>query len=250
VTTLDAQLRDSLVTLTSGVSVYVRVQGEGEPLLLLNGFSRSLDSWGPFVDALDGRTIISFDAPGTGESPAPRLPLSIPQLADVAASVLEHLGIERADVLGFSYGGAVAQQMAASHAERVHRLVLVSTSCGLGTTLGPIDAPDQAALDAAKTTWPNAVGALWSYVALASWSSISFLGSIASPTLIVCGRDDRVAPPANSRSLAQRIPDASLVMLDGGHDLQSADAATHLASTVVRFLRSSTPISTATDDVA
>jgi pimeloyl-ACP methyl ester carboxylesterase len=250
VTTLDAPTRDSLVTVANGISVYVRVQGEGEPLLLLNGFSRSLDSWGPFVDALTSRTFISFDAPGTGASPVPHLPLSITQLADVAASVLEHLGIERADVLGFSYGGAVAQQMAVSHRDRVRRLILVSTSCGLGTTLGPVDAIET--LGAGTTTLPYVVGALWSYVALASWSSISFLGSITSPTFVVCGKDDRVAPPANSRSLAQRIPDASLVMLDGGHDLQSADAATTLASTVDRFLRSTedTPISTATDDVA
>lgn len=252
-TSLDTQTRDSSVTLASGVSVRVRVQGEGDPLLLLNGFSRSLESWGPFVDALPGRTVISFDAPGTGESPAPRLPLSITLLADVAASVLEHLGIERADVLGFSYGGAVAQQMAVSHRDRVRRLVLVSTSCGLGTTLGPVDAIDGAALGTGVTAWPNVVGALWSYVALTSWSSISFLGSITSPTLVVCGRDDRVAPPANSRLLAQRIPDASLVLLDGGHDLQSVDTAPKLASAVDRFLRSSeddTNISNATDDVA
>ena len=235
-TSLQALTRDFMVTTAHGLEVHVRVQGEGDPLLLLNGLTRTVDSWGPFVDAIDGRTLIRFDAPGVGQSPVPCLPLSIAQLADVAVSVLDHLAIERADVLGFSYGGAVAQQMAVSHPERVRRLVLVSTSCGLGTTLGAFDSLDNVALGQGVTEWPHAVGMLWSSMAITSWSSISFLGAITSPTLVVCGTDDSVAPPANSRSLAQRIPDASLVLLAGGHDLQLAEPATKLATTVERFL--------------
>ena len=258
-TNFAAQSRDSQVTVSPGIDVRVRVQGEGDPLLLLNGFTRHLESWGPFADALDERMIISFDAPGVGESTVPRLPLSIARLADVAASVLDHFGIERADVLGFSYGGAVAQQMAVSHPGRVRRLVLVATSCGLGTTLGAVDTLDRTALGRGTTKWTHTVGALWNAMAITSWSSISFLGSITSPTLVVCGTDDSVAPPANSRSLAQRIPDASLVMLVGGHDLQLPEPAARLAATVDRFLiregvespaRGGTNVSTANNDVA
>jgi pimeloyl-ACP methyl ester carboxylesterase len=236
VTSLDAHTRDFQVDAANGLEVHVRVQGNGEPLLLLNGFTRPLETWAPFVEALDERTVISFDAPGVGASPVPCLPLSIAQLADVAASVLDEAGFDRVDVLGFSHGGAVAQQMALSHPQRVRRLVLVSTSCGLGTTLGAIDAFDKAALGQGATKWSNAVGALWHSMAITSWSSIPFLGAITSPTLVVCGTDDSVAPPSNSRSLAQRIPDASLVMIEGGHDLQLAAPAKRLATTVERFL--------------
>ena len=235
-TSLEAHTRDFLVTSGNGLEVHVRVQGEGAPLLLLNGFTRPLESWEPFVEALDERTVISFDAPGVGGSPVPYLPLTIALLADVAVSVLDEAGFDRVDVLGFSHGGAVAQQMAVSYPQRVRRLVLVSTSCGVGTTLGAIDSLDQAAMGSGARKWSGALGALWHSMAITSWSSIPFLGAITAPTLVVCGTHDSVAPPSNSRSLAQRIPDASLVMLAGGHDLQLAEPAKALARTVERFL--------------
>jgi pimeloyl-ACP methyl ester carboxylesterase len=80
---------------------------------------------------------------------------------------------------------------------------------------------------------------LWHSLAFSSWSSIPFLGAITAPTLVVCGTHDRVATPANSRVLAARIPGASLVMLNGGHDLQRSEPAKALAAIVKDFLRSS-----------
>ncbi len=58
-----------------GLRVRVRVEGDGDPVLLLNGLTRPLESWGPFADSLPGRTLISFDAPGVGGSSTPFLPL-------------------------------------------------------------------------------------------------------------------------------------------------------------------------------
>ena len=145
-TSLDEHASDFVMTARHGLDVCVRVQGQGAPLLLLNGFTRPLESWEPFVEALSDRMVIRFDAPGVGASPVPYLPLTILQLADVAVSVLDEVGVERADVLGFSHGGAVAQQIAVSHPERVRALVLVSTSCGLGTTPGTLDPSDSADL--------------------------------------------------------------------------------------------------------
>jgi pimeloyl-ACP methyl ester carboxylesterase len=77
---------------------------------------------------------------------------------------------------------------------------------------------------------------MWQSLAFSSWSSIPFLGAISAPTLVVCGTHDRVVPPANSRVLAGRIPDASLVMLPGGHDLQRPEPARALAGVVEDFL--------------
>jgi pimeloyl-ACP methyl ester carboxylesterase len=222
-----------------GLEIAMRVQGEGDPLLLINGMTRPLQSWDPFTQELPGRTVVRFDAPGVGDSPTPMVPLSMPGLAALAVAVLDAAGFEEADVLGFSHGGAVAQQMAADSPDRVRRLVLVSTSCGAGA----IPSRGRAVLRSlgaagGRSPWPpvDAWGALWQSLAFSSWSSIPFLGSIAAPTLVVCGTHDRVVPPANSRVLAGRIPGASLVMLPGGHDLQRAEPARALACAVEEFL--------------
>lgn len=218
--------------------IAMRVQGEGDPLLLVNGMTRPLQSWEPFIRELSGRTVVSFDAPGVGASPTPGLPLSIPGLAALAAAVLDAAGLDDADVLGFSHGGAVAQQLACDHPARVRRLVLVSTSCGVGATPGRAREPLRAlGWPDAGYPWPlpDPLGLFWQSLAFANWSSIPFLGSIAAPTLVVCGTYDRVVVPANSRVLAGRIPGASLVMLPAGHDLQRLDPARALAGVVEDF---------------
>lgn len=217
----------------------MRVQGKGDPLLLINGMTRPLQSWEPFVRELSGRTVVSFDAPGVGASPTPMLPLSIPALAELAVAVLDAAGVGDADILGFSHGGAVAQQLAYDHPTRVRRLILAATSCGVGATPGST----RASLRSMRTPegespWPraDAMGLVWHSMAFSNWSSIPFLGSISATTLVMCGAHDRIVAPANSRVLARRIPRASLVMVPAGHNLQRPDLALQVASVVERFL--------------
>lgn len=218
--------------------VRIRVSGEGDPLLLVNGLTRPLESWGELERALPGRTTIAFDAPGVGGSRTPVLPLPIPMVAGLAVAVLDEVGVSRADVLGFSYGGTVAQQVAIQAPERLNRLVLVATSCGVGATPGNRDALTASLAPPDNHSWPRpqAVGTLWQYLAISHWSSIPFLGGIAVPTLVVCGTRDRVVPPSNSTLLARRIPGAQLVRLTAGHDLQRGTQATALARAVEPFL--------------
>ena len=136
-----------------GHHVRMRVRGEGEPLLLLNGTTRPLESWDGFADALPGRRLISFDVPGVGLSPTPVLPLTVPVLARLSLGVLERADVQGpVDVLGFSFGGVVAQQLAVQSPDRVRRLVLVATSCGVGATPGSRDA---------LSTLGRPAGALW-----------------------------------------------------------------------------------------
>lgn len=222
-----------------GLRISMRDQGQGVPLLLINGMTRPLRSWDSFSSELSGRTIVSFDAPGVGGSPTPRRPISIAGLAAVAAAVLDAAGLDDADVVGFSHGGAVAQQLARDVPARVRALVLVSTSCGIGSTPGnrrtfmrTLRRPAEA------NPWPlpDPLGVLWHSLAISNWSSIPFLGSIKAPTLVVCGTRDRVVPPVNSRVLASRIPNSTLITMPGGHDLQRGAQGAALARIVESFL--------------
>lgn len=222
-----------------GLRVAMRVQGKGDPLLLINGMTRPQQSWDPLVAQLSGRTVVSFDAPGVGASPTPMLPLSISALAELAVAVLDAAGLDDADVLGFSHGGAVAQQLACDDPSRVRKLILAATSCGIGATPGSGRAGLRGLAGPDAGPWPraDAKGLLWHSMAFSNWSSIPFLGSITVPTLVMCGDHDRIVAPANSRVLARRIPGASLVTLAAGHNLQRPDLAGQVARVVERFLR-------------
>jgi len=218
--------------------------GSGDPILLLNGMSRPMKSWVSFIGLLEGRTVITFDAPGVGASETPVVPYSMPMLSDVAARVLDTVGIEKADVVGYSHGGAVAQQFAVGHPTRVNRLVLLATACGIGAVPGrPSDVTQILLTPNRGTRWPrpHPLGLLWQILAISTWSSIPVLGCIDAPTLVVCGEHDRAVPPANSRLLAARIPDARLITIQDGHDLQKPRSAAIAAQLVDQFLDSETP---------
>ena len=230
---------DAMELSIGGLRVAARASGSGDPVLLLNGMSRPMESWAFFADALQDRTVIAFDAPGVGASETPVVPYSMPMLADIAARVLDAVGIKKADVVGYSHGGAVAQQFAVGHAARVNRLVLLATACGVGAVPGhPRDVTRLLLTPNRETRWPrpHPVGLLWQIAAISTWSSIPVLGGIDAPTLVVCGDHDRAVPPANSRLLAARIPNARLVTVHAGHDLQKPAPAAIVGRLVERFL--------------
>jgi pimeloyl-ACP methyl ester carboxylesterase len=232
---------DTSVRSIGGLRIAVRQSGSGDPVLLLNGMSRPMESWAVFADALQGRTVIAFDGPGVGASETPLVPYSMPMLADVAARVLDAVGIEKADVVGYSHGGAVAQQLAIGHPTRVNRLVLLATACGVGAVPGhPSDVTRTLLTPNRATRWPrpDPLGLLWQLLAISTWSSIPVLGCINAPTLVVCGEHDRAVAPANSRLLAARIRDARLITIQAGHDLQKPGPAAVVAQLVDQFLDS------------
>ena len=234
---------DTFVLSISGLRIAARSTGSGAPVLLLNGMSRPMESWALFAGALRDRTVIAFDGPGVGASEIPVVPYSMPMLSDVAARVLDAVGIEKADVVGYSHGGAVAQQLAVDHPTRVNRLVLLATACGVGAVPGhPRDVTQILLTPNRETRWPrpHPLGLLWQLAAISTWSSIPVLGCIDAPTLVVCGDRDRAVPPANSRLLAARIRDACLVTIQAGHDLQKPGPAEIVAELVEQFLDSET----------
>jgi poly(3-hydroxyalkanoate) depolymerase len=241
---------------------------EWPPLLLCNGIGASLELFQPFVDALDPRRgVIRFDMPGIGGSPAPVVPYHLATLPSLLAGLLDQLGHERADVLGISWGGGLAQQFALSRPDRVRRLVLVATGPGslmvpgrpwvllrmltprrhrdpgyaarvAGELYGgsarkdPIVARD---LLHATTRLGPARGYYYQLLASLGWTSLPWLRKLRPPTLILAGDDDPIIPVVNGRIMHWLIPRSRLHIYHGGHLELAADPG-RLAVAVEAFL--------------
>jgi len=266
--------RGAHIVTVDGLRLRVTVRGSGQPLLLVMGIGGSIEMWQPLVDALPGFQTIAFDAPGSGESDRPSRPLRMSGLARITDAMLAALGYRQVDVLGVSYGGAIAQQLAYQHPDRVRRLVLAATTCGLGAVPGnplallllatPLRYYSPAFFEAvAPRLYGGATGrrpelaerqavarllrapSLGGYVlqlsAIVGWSSQRFLHRIQQPTLVMTGDDDPIIPVVNGRILAGRIPAARLHLVRGGGHLFLLDQAAESAAVIGQFLRSSEP---------
>lgn len=229
-----------------GLSLHVREVGEGPPLLLINGLGAHTGMWAPVERQLPGLRMISYDSPGVGDSPAAFPPPSIPMLANLLAKLLDQLGLDVVDVLGYSFGGAVAQQFAYKHPDRVRRLVLAATLPGQGGLLGEWKSLTHAynplryysrdyyersigVLAGGQARWnetfrrqhggerlakrPHPLSYYTQIAALTPWSSLRWLDRISAPTLVVTGDDDPLVPPANSYLLASRLRHARLILV-------------------------------------
>jgi poly(3-hydroxyoctanoate) depolymerase len=263
------QTHERFITV-SGRRVRVHVTGEGPPVLLINGLGANVATWKPLVQQLHGFQVIGFDAPGTGRSQAPKLPYPVARMVEVASRLLDAVGVERADVLGYSLGGSVAQRLAYEEPQRVRRLVLVSSSCGIGGVPGSLRALLAVSTPArhyAKTAhrvtmrvvnlapaeknsrsikeevrdWhheaaPSLLGYALQMAAFTTFHSLPWLHDVAQPTLVISGTDDRLMPTANSAVLAAYLGDARLHIVEGwGHYLLH-DAASGAGATVADFL--------------
>jgi len=241
--------------------------GQDPPLLLVGGLGANIEMWAPLRHALAPRATIAFDAPGAGESSLPLRPLAIDQLSGLVATALNQLAVSEIDVLGYSFGGSVAQALARSRPHLVRRLVLVGATSGWGglwlnplavaalltparyfspqhtrwanrTTFGDPPSASFSHLDRARAARPpHPVGYWWQIVAIATWSSHDWLDQIQHETLVLVGALDRAAPLANSAALARRIGRARLhVVADAGHLLLLADETRDVSSRITDFL--------------
>lgn len=246
---LDAQ--EALVTLGRS-TVHVRdTGGDGPPVLLINGIGAHTRMWGHMERVLSGSRVISFDAPGAGQSPTPRGPVSVHRLAALTAAVLDHVRVDQADAVGYSMGGLVLQQLLADHPARVRRAVLLATSPGLGGLYGPatsllnVSTPARflssrlylrtvgdlvggrartdpawiAAKMPARLAYPPSMrGYTQQVLALSGWSGLGLLQGIPHPVLVINGDDDPLTPVSNGKLLAHLLPHARLrVAVGEGH---------------------------------
>jgi len=112
----------------NGIKLYYEIQGSGKPLVLLHGGLGALEMFGPNLAALaKGRQVIGVDLQGHGRTADIDRPLSVQFMADDIAALIKHLGLQSADIMGYSLGGGVALQTAIRHPEVVNKLVVVST---------------------------------------------------------------------------------------------------------------------------
>jgi pimeloyl-ACP methyl ester carboxylesterase len=109
-----------------------KVFGKGDPFLLVSGSGLVMDAWQPSIlrDLSRNHTVIIFDNRGVGNTTIGTKPFLIQQLANDTAGLLGALKIQKADVLGFSMGSFVAQQLTVTYPEKVNRLILYGATCG------------------------------------------------------------------------------------------------------------------------
>ncbi len=229
---------------------------DGKPIILITGASSTMDMWNPLLlEALisSNYKVIIFENRGVGDSIVGTKDFSINQFADDTLGLLNVLRIDKADILGWSMGGFIAQQLAATNPDRVSNLILYATSCG-GSNDRPTP-PEIIAIDKnttmsqsekmqklapmffAPASWFEAHPDYTNYFpipkeypisqqihqkqlnASTTWAGIcNTLSSITVPTLIIVGTDDDPVP--DSLTLADGIPGSWLIRIgEAGHAL-------------------------------
>ena len=254
-----------------GLRLRVSVRGDGPPVLLITGLGASLDLGEPFERALCalGHQVVSFDAPGVGQSAPYRRPRRMRGFARTIEGLLDALGHAQVDVVGVSLGGAAAQQLAYQAPHRVRRLVLAATGSGVGGIPGnpkvllALATPrryhdpqyfariagrvyggearrnpetvleESAARFLAK---PSAVGYFGQLYAISGWSSTPWLRRLPQRTLVLAGDDDPIVPVVNGYILARLIRRSRLHVLRGGGHLFLLERPQETAASVAHFL--------------
>src|SRR5579872_5820705 len=246
------------------IDLYYELAGAGAPLLFISGTGGDLRVKpntfdGPLPKAFD---LLGYDQRGLGRSAKPDVDYSMADYADDAAALMDFVGWPHAKVIGVSFGGMVAQELALRHPAKVERLVLACTSPGgAGGASYPFhEIQHLKGEDRAKFLLPvsdtrrdaawaaanpgayaqllalgsadpfagepgRAMGARRQLEARAGHDTWDRLGQIACPVLIAAGRYDGVALPATQERMAGRIPGAQLRFFDGGHLFMIQDRA-------------------------
>jgi pimeloyl-ACP methyl ester carboxylesterase len=237
----------------NGVELWVEQEGEGDDVLFVSGLADEGASWGEQVEGLRERyRVTTFDNRGVGRSATPEGPYRIADFAADTIALMDELELERPHVVGSSMGGAIAQELALAHPDRVRTLVLNGTWCRGDRFLHQVfrswiwaarradsvrdflvavnlwcfspriwneGIMDEWLAEAEASEHQQSVDAFCrSAEALIDHDTADRLGAIQVPTLVVVGELDLVLPPRFSRELAERIPAARLVVVpEAGH---------------------------------
>ena len=256
------QVQRSLVRIVTRESV----GDTGPPILLINGLGARLEMWKAFTAVLPARRLLMFDLPGITGASATNFPLGMPGLAHWLTHLMDGNGIQDADVIGYSWGGALAQQLARDAPARIRALILVSTNFGYGAlpSLQPLPMPGFNATDVGDKPWDlfsaaiggatasrnpirammNAVNptttpleGYWrQLIASTGWTSLPWLHKLDAQTLVIAGDNDPYIATSTTRLLASSIPHAQLEFIQGGGHLLPMNHPAKTAGTVAHFL--------------
>ncbi|KUG27343.1 hydrolase, alpha/beta fold family [hydrocarbon metagenome] len=237
------------VAAADGATLDVRVTGQGPPLLLLTGYAMTSGMWDQeFVRGLAaGHTVILMDNRGMGPTALPPgAEISISRMADDAATVLDALGLGRADVLGWSMGGMIALELALARPDAVCSLALLSSVADMGPLLPALNRMGTMGGEEMRTAmfpadWLAAHPGVWDRVvprprppdmaviqgqeaAMRRWPGVmGRLLELRAPVLLLAGGADWVCPPEASRAVYERLSaqnDAAVALTEvgqGGH---------------------------------
>jgi poly(3-hydroxyalkanoate) depolymerase len=238
------------------------------PILFFNGIGANIEAVAPLAEQMPERGFIMFDMPGTGESPDPTIPYNPFTMSWTTSLILDQLGVSQVDVMGVSWGGAMAQHFALQHPGLVRRLVLVATTAGMlmvpgnpaaltkmanprryidpefmnehfQTLYGGIDrdgASHQKDGHIGRLKPPSPRGYLYQLLAMLGWTSLPALPFLGKETLVMMGDDDQIVPLINGRILASAIPNARLEVFKGGGHLFLLTHADEAISSLRSFL--------------
>jgi 3-oxoadipate enol-lactonase len=251
-------------------SLAVRIDGEaGKPWLLLsNSLAADMTMWDPQVAKLSAhRRLVRYDTRGHGRSSAPAGPYSFDQLVDDMIAILDHLGIETADVLGLSLGGMTALGLGLTHPERVRKLVCCDARsefppaaiAGWDQRMSAVAAGGVSSIaDETLTRWfvpatfrdrPEVIEQARRMIL--STSSAGYLGCVAAlktlnyrerlprlekHTLFVVGEDDLAAPPSVMREMAAATPRAEFVTISGAAHIANMEGGATFDAAICSFL--------------
>ena len=257
---------------TKNLNIYYEIIGQGEPLVMIRGVGSNVDHWYEQVPVLSKKyQLLVFDNRGIARSSDPGGSFSTKDMAADTVALMEAVGIKKAHVLGYSMGGMIAQEMALAYPEKVNRLILVATDCGISlrikakpefsrlfaemVRLGTDEAKKAAARCLfAKQTFETRPDIIQRYTEVSlrfpasqkilgkQWAAITEhdacdrLPNISSPTLAVTGSEDELIPPANAKVMAERIPVAQMISIDGGGHLFLIEQPEAFNEAVIGFL--------------
>jgi pimeloyl-ACP methyl ester carboxylesterase len=246
------------VEVVPGYRTGLRDDGHGAPVVLLHGTPFDMRAWQPVVGAMNGsRRAIRFDARGHGS--AVDVPVAhYGRLADDVVAVLDRLDLHDAHVVGHSWGGQIAQQVALDHPERVNRLSLVCTRAspfpafttaaqGLRDGIVDVEAslarwftPDELAehdgLAATVRAWLHAADrSRWADALemISSFDALAQLSRIAVPTDVIAAEHDGVAVPQHMTQIADTVPKASFRLIAGARHLAPLQRPRQIAQIIL-----------------
>jgi 3-oxoadipate enol-lactonase len=246
------------------ININYKVEGQGEPLVMINGINAA--RWSLLLQTRAFKKyyqVITFDNRGVGKTDKPDGPYTTKIMADDTIGLMDYLAIDRANILGMSMGGAIAQELAINYPERVKKLVLASTITKIETSRDELTDIRKEMSRIAVNSFSNnkwlwklwrmnlpllmriyillvgTRGLIGQHETMRTHDTLDRLHMIEAPTLVITGAADRLLPPSSSDVIADQIPNAKLVKVENGSHAFHIEMRGRFNQEVLDFLGSS-----------